>query len=85
MSLLNEEKGQAKGILLMILTPVAFLMFLIMLQMLDPVFTLLFPQIDNMATSGNIYGAAILKIFLAFVPTIIATVWLYSSIIDVGK
>lgn len=85
MNALKENKGQAKIILAMLLVPVTFVLFLVMLMMSSPVLDVLFPVIDNMGTAGTIWLPGLLKLFVAFIPTIIILLWIYTMIADMGK
>ena len=85
-SLLSDNSAQANIILIMILVPVALVLFLVMLQMSQPVLDLLWPTIDNLSGSGYIAIAGTLKLFIALIPTIIILLMIYSFVTEVtGK
>jgi len=79
-SLVKDESGQAKILLIMILVPVALVLFLVMLMMTSPVLDMLWPQIDNMSSNGYISIAGSLKLFISLIPTIIILLYIYSIV-----
>jgi len=79
-SLVKDESGQAKILLIMILVPVALVLFLVMLTMTSPVLDMLWPQIDNMSSNGYISIAGSLKLFISLIPTIIILLYIYSIV-----
>ena len=79
-SLVKDERGQAKILLIMILVPIALVLFLVMLMMSSPVLDLLWPQIDNMSSSGYISIAGSLKLFISLIPTVVILLYLYSIV-----
>jgi len=79
-SLVKDEGGQAKILLIMILVPVALVLFLVMLMMTSPVLDMLWPQIDNMSSNGYISIAGSLKLFISLIPTIIILLYIYSIV-----
>lgn len=84
-SLLKEESGQAKILLIMVLVPIALVLFLVMLSMTSPILDLLWPQIDSMSADGYISIAATLKMFISLIPTIIIMLYLYSVVSEVTQ
>lgn len=84
-SLLNEDKGQAKILLIMILVPIALVLFLVMLTMTSPILDMLWPQIDSMSVDGYISIAGTLKMFISLIPTIVIMLYLYSIVSEVTQ
>lgn len=82
-SLLDDESGRGEGILAMLLLPLALIMFFVMLVMIDPVLSLLFPQIDSLAASGYLSASGVLKLVISLLPTIIIVLYIYSTTLDV--
>lgn len=84
-SLLNEDKGQAKILLIMILVPIALVLFLVMLTMTSPILDMLWPQINSMSGDGYISIAGTLKMFISLIPTIVIMLYLYSIVSEVTQ
>jgi uncharacterized BrkB/YihY/UPF0761 family membrane protein len=84
-SLLNEDKGQAKILLIMILVPIALVLFLVMLTMTSPILDMLWPQIDTMSADGYVSIAGTLKMFISLIPTIVIMLYLYSIVSEVTQ
>jgi hypothetical protein len=84
-ALSEDNSGQAKILLIMILVPIALVLFLVMLTMSNPILDLLWPQIDNMSASGYISIAGSLKLFIALIPTVVILLYLYSIVSEVSS
>lgn len=84
-SLLNEDRGQAKILLIMILVPIALVLFLVMLTMTSPILDMLWPQINSMSGDGYISIAGTLKMFISLIPTIVIMLYLYSIVSEVTQ